>query len=53
MCGVTRVLLLHFAIIILNIIKILFFIHVRMSVCNFVYSRDLGAQLWTIFDDEL
>ena len=20
-----------------------------MSVCNFVYSRDLGAQLWTIF----
>ena len=24
-----------------------------MSVCNFVYSRDLGAQLWTIFDDEL
>ena len=29
------------------------FIHVRMSVCNFVYSRDLGAQLWAIFDDEL
>ena len=24
-----------------------------MSLCNFVYSRDLGAQLWTIFDDEL
>ena len=23
-----------------------------MSVCNFVNSRDLGAQLWTIFDDE-
>ena len=29
------------------------FIHVRMSVCNFVHSRDLGAQLWAIFDDEL
>ena len=29
------------------------FINVRMSGCNFVHSRDLGAQLWTIFDDEL
>ena len=29
------------------------FIHVRMSVCNFVHSRELGAQLWAIFDDEL
>ena len=29
------------------------FIHVRMSVCNFFYSRDLGAQLRRIFDDEL
>ena len=26
--------------------------YIRMSVCNFVYSRDLGAQLWTIFDDD-
>ena len=31
----------------------IYFIPVRMSVCHFVYSRDLGAQLWTIFDDEL
>ena len=26
--------------------------YIRISVCNFVYSRDLGAQLWTIFDDD-
>ena len=41
----------------LNIIKILFlyikYMYIRMSVFNFVYSRDLGAQLWTILDDEL
>ena len=48
MCGVTRVLLL------LHIKYYLFlYMHLRACVLNFVYSRDLGAQLWTIFDDEL
>ena len=38
---------------VVHILNIIYFIHVRMSVCNFVHSRDLGAQLWAIFDDEL
>ena len=41
---------------ILNIIKknnLYMYIIIRDGVYNFVYSRDLGAQLWTIFDDEL